>query len=363
MKPHFIYTLLFLFFTLVPKLSWACENSEVSLVSFTDNGTSFDYVIEVCIGGGILGGNTGATGPTGTFAIALYTGGASVTVSNFTTSITSDETMVTQNAIVQGPQGAPFNSEALIVYINNTADDFTCITSTALCGQPYSDCNNISFTTNEELEMITVFGLEGNGNPSAGCTGDADMTIDFVSVPVELTRFEASTQDTRVALEWETATETDNDYFAVERSIDGKTFTTVGRVNGNNTSSETIKYQFEDEPQQAGQYYYRLKQVDFTGEFSYSPIVSAVLDFAADKDLHLYPNPTSAQLHVESTIRISASSVTVEIYNRIGQLVDQEAYDWTGQLTLPTNRYQPGMYTLRLYADQQLIGQQRFVKY
>ncbi|MEO0727550.1 MAG: T9SS type A sorting domain-containing protein [Bacteroidota bacterium] len=363
MKQHQLFPVLFLLFFYTPILSWACQNSDISLVSFTDNGTSFDYAIQVCSGGGILGSTTGANGPTRAFSLSLAAGGNTVTVSNLSPiTVTSVETMVTMNISIQGPQGPPFNADALIFYAPTSSDPFTCITSTVLCGQPYADCHTISFTTDVELTSITANGIEGNGSPTGGCTGDPDMKIDFVSVPVELIHFAASTQDATVLLEWETVTEIDNDYFTIERSTDGKIFQALGRVAGNHTTSETKKYQFVDKPQQMGQYYYRLKQVDFSGEFSYGPIVSTVLNFGVDRGLYLYPNPTASQLHVISPISISSSSVAVEIYNRVGQLVKQEVHDWTGQLTLPTDIYQPGIYQLRLYANKQLIGEQRFVK-
>ena len=354
-----VLSLIFFF----PTTNWACDNSFIDLVSMADNGDgTFTYVVQVCIGGGVLGLNTGADGPTETFSLALYTGGNAVTVSDLSpTSITSDETMVTMSSSIQGAFGPPFDSDAMILYLHPGGTAYTCVTSTALCGEPYADCNDITFTTDIELEAITAFGIEGNGNPVAGCTGDTDMTIDLVALPVDLTRFTANAHEREVRLEWETANEIDNEYFAIERSLDGQSFQTVGRVAGNNTTEQTSKYQFVDQPQQSGRHYYRLKQVDFSGEFTYSPIVSAWVHITEKQAVRLYPNPVSAELYL-LVDDLDAESISVEVYDHLGQFVDQRLVDWNGQLVLPTDEYIPGMYTLRLYANRQLVAQERFVK-
>ncbi len=361
MKPYPVFGLLPFLMILTFTTARACDNSEISLVSYTNNGSSHDYVIEICIGGGILGVNTGATANTGTFAIGMNAGGNALTISNPTASITSDETMTTFNASVQGPQGDPFNIDGVILYFSTSGDPYTCITSTAQCGEPYIDCKTISFTTDVVLESIIAFGIEGNGNPVAGCTGDPDMTIDLLSLPVTLTRFVASEQDGQVTLNWETATEVNNDFFAVERSLDGKTFELIGRVAGNNTTTEITKYQFVDQPYGAGQYYYRLRQVDFSGEFRYSPIIAVWVAPRNKEILRMHPNPTMASLHLFST-DIAAQSVRIEIYDHLGQLVLQGIYPWNNQLVLPTVDYASGLYILHLYAGKQLIEQKRFMK-
>ena len=192
MKTCSLLLSLFLIYCLAFTPLFACDNSSLSLVSYTDNGTSHVYEVQVCIGGGILGIDRGADGATTTFSLALYTGGAAVTVSDFTTSLTSTETTVTMNATTTGPRGEPFNAEELLVYVHPGGTAFTCISSTALCGEPHSDCFDISFTTSEELETISVFGVEGNGNPTTGCTGEADMTIDFLALPVIFKNFAAA---------------------------------------------------------------------------------------------------------------------------------------------------------------------------
>jgi hypothetical protein len=90
---------------------------------------------------------------------------------------------------------------------------------------------------------------------------------------------------------WVTATETDNDYFLVERCTDGVTFETVGRVEGAGNSTQVLSYSFTDEDPYEGVSYYRLKQVDFNGHYSYSQIVPVT--FTTETPSAVYPNPSA----------------------------------------------------------------------
>jgi hypothetical protein len=115
-------------------------------------------------------------------------------------------------------------------------------------------------------------------------------------LPIELIDFVGKNENGINLLNWWTATETNNDYFQVERSADGETFTNIGIVSGNGTTSVKRSYAFTDELPLIGRNYYRLKQVDFDGNFTYSPFVIRV-----DNDgigeifaLSVYPNPVSS---------------------------------------------------------------------
>jgi hypothetical protein len=93
-------------------------------------------------------------------------------------------------------------------------------------------------------------------------------------LPIELTKFEAIKQsESSNILKWTTATETNNDYFLVERSLDAINFVEVEKVKGAGNSMETLNYKLVDKKPYNGINYYRLKQVDFNGQFKYSNTV------------------------------------------------------------------------------------------
>lgn len=107
--------------------------------------------------------------------------------------------------------------------------------------------------------------------------GDGDLQGPDVlgngSLPVELVSFDAQNEGPAVRLTWTTATEQNNDFFTLERSSDGLYFEPFATVNGAGNSSFTIDYNHLDEDPLSGLSYYRLKQTDFDGKFSYSDIV------------------------------------------------------------------------------------------
>lgn len=83
-------------------------------------------------------------------------------------------------------------------------------------------------------------------------------------------------------LEWNTSDEVDNKEFVVEKSTDGITFATIGNVKGAGSSDEENSYRFMDLDARKGASYYRLKQIDFDGEYNYSP--TAIVNKSTDND-------------------------------------------------------------------------------
>lgn len=93
-------------------------------------------------------------------------------------------------------------------------------------------------------------------------------------LPVELTEFSAQLIKHQVHLTWQTATEINNDYFEVERSIDGFEWETIDRIKGAGNSTVILNYTTLDRHPKTGVSYYRLKQTDYDGTFAYSHIES-----------------------------------------------------------------------------------------
>lgn len=125
-----------------------------------------------------------------------------------------------------------------------------------------------------------------------------DITITGTVLPVELLKFDAKKVSQNTHLAWSTASETNNAHFVVERGADGRTFSEIGRVAGAGTVRETREYTFIDEQPLPGANYYRLRQVDFDGQFSFSPVRRVMAGLAAGAFL-LYPSPASDFLQIQ----------------------------------------------------------------
>lgn len=145
-------------------------------------------------------------------------------------------------------------------------------------------------------------------------------------LPIELLSFEAQEVNWgQVQLTWSTATETNNDFFTVERSQDLQVWERIGEVAGAGNSNTGLNYSLSDPAPAGGLNYYRLKQTDFNGDFSYSEVVAAEVEIPAQPIL--YPNPAKEAIFIKGTF---PQNTTLEIL------------DFSGITVLRKNAIQPG---------------------
>ena len=123
------------------------------------------------------------------------------------------------------------------------------------------------------------------------------ISLECSTLPVELTYFDVSQQGNDLFFEWETATETNNDYFTIEQSIDGVSFYEVARIAGAGTTSWSNSYNYTMPVNYSGLTYFRLKQTDYNGEYSYSDVQSVFVD--NNEYVRLYPTVASEYVTIE----------------------------------------------------------------
>lgn len=143
-------------------------------------------------------------------------------------------------------------------------------------------------------------------------------------LPVKLLSLQATAKGNDVLVTWSTASEISNKGFEVERSVDSKLFKFAGFVKGVGNSNKTQTYRLSDanvfELSNASVLYYRLKQVDFDGKYTYSSIVSVSNNAVLDNEVSVYPNPFAN----EFTITLNASNsgmASIDIMNVQGKVV------------------------------------------
>ena len=138
-----------------------------------------------------------------------------------------------------------------------------------------------------------------------------------VALPIELLSFNAVVMDkSRVNLNWQTASEINNDYFTIERSNNGIDWEELKNIDGAGNSSTLLNYSSMDSNPFSGTSYYRLKQTDFDGKYSYSQIISLNITSLEDTKIEIYPNPTDNQITITGN---ESELKQVKIYNTLGQ--------------------------------------------
>jgi len=180
-------------------------------------------------------------------------------------------------------------------------------------------------------------------------------------VPVELTAFTAAGTAEGVQLKWETASETNNMGFEIERSSDNQSFITIGFVNGKRTTTEKSEYVFLDKTINNGKYYYRLKQIDFDGTHEYSKIVE--IDFSVPKEFTLYqnyPNPFNPSTMLQFGLPVE-SDVTLSVFNSLGELVEVLVQGrlnaGTHKVNFEASGLSSGLYLYTIYAKNSEGGE------
>ncbi len=214
-----------------------------------------------------------------------------------------------------------------------------------------TDCLLLKWTSND---------VSGSGSRDEIGVDDIDVKENLIPAPVSLTSFTAKPMANKeVQLNWTTASEENNEYFSVEYSVDGRSFNEINRVVGAGTTTVTQHYSFMHKEAERGNNYYRLRQVDFDGTFSFSDIEVVVLTDESEIAIQ----PTLAQQSIEVSINENLSNNgTLEVIDWIGQTVMSENFSSeNNKFTLDVSNLESGHYILRINTNSGMETA-RFVK-
>jgi hypothetical protein len=173
------------------------------------------------------------------------------------------------------------------------------------------------------------------------------------TLPVKLISFNATLANEKVNCTWETASETNNDYFTLERSKDGNSFEIVGNVKGQGNSNSNIRYSYTDINPFSGISYYRLLQTDFDGKNTYSTIKKVGENVKLTTEFSLYYENNNPIVKINS---LAENSVTIELLNLNGvKLFTNEHTINIGENTFGINgNITTGLYLLKVQMENKV---------
>lgn len=201
----------------------------------------------------------------------------------------------------------------------------------------------------------TLYGVDATFNNAWACgNGGTILKFSAPPLPVELTSFTASLEKEGVQLVWTTASELNNHGFEIQRSTNKSDFTTIGFVKGHGSTTQVQNYSYIDRNTFEGKYFYRLKQIDFNGQYNFSDVVEvdvrSIDNFALEQN---YPNPFNPSTLIGYVLK-EKSSVRLSVLNIIGEelavLVNEEQEKGYHSVNFNASNLPSGIYLYKLQA-------------
>ena len=181
---------------------------------------------------------------------------------------------------------------------------------------------------------------------------------DLFVLPVKLSTFDAQKVNSSVKIYWTTAQENNSNYFIVQHSIDGRSWSNIGQVNAMGFSANPIQYSMMDNAPNIGINLYRLKQVDRDGKTQYSTVRSVL--FSKGSDVLITPNPASTYINVYLS-RSSNTTYKVSLYQVNGILV-KEIVTSNSSLQINTSSFAKGLYFIKVIDGDKVITQKIIIQ-
>ena len=174
-------------------------------------------------------------------------------------------------------------------------------------------------------------------------TLEGPVTIDPEALPINLVKFDIEIEQGKVNIIWETASELNNDFFTIERSLDGYNFEKIQIIEGAGNSNQTINYIYEDQNPIEGILYYRLKQTDFNNDYTYSKVVAVNYKLSKESLFIIFPNPVSINddLFISFEESDSDKEVMISAYNVLGELLYSKLINKGISVAVDLNKHLP----------------------
>jgi hypothetical protein len=262
------------------------------------------------------------------------------------------------------------NSNAVFIFKFGGAFTTTAITTVNLINGALAD--NVFWISNGAMAMATKTNMKGTliANPGAvsagdGCSIDGRMfsvsgavstynmkgsTPNKNALPIELLSFSSHCENQNTVLEWQTASEINNNHFTIEQSYEGVQWDIVGKTEGAGNSYKQLNYSLTNINRDNKNSYYRLKQTDHNGDYKYVGTIFTK-KCKETQNIKLYPNPTSGQFKLLSD-RFPGDISSVVIHNSHGKVVHTSNGN---QLEFDLSNNISGYYFISIIQNSELI--------
>ncbi|MDF2436983.1 MAG: hypothetical protein K0Q95_1359 [Bacteroidota bacterium] len=202
--------------------------------------------------------------------------------------------------------------------------------------------SNATITTFSSTYPYFTFGAPGASNP----------------LPIELTVFDGKATTNGNLINWSTASETNNDHFELERGNNVYSFEKIASIDGSGNSTSMLNYNYMDKYPERTINYYRLKQIDYNGEFSYSEIISIDNNQMAETFVNAYPNPTTGN---SINIAFSENVNSLIIYNILGDVI-YNSENLLSNKPISLDVMAKGVYIIKALTSEQKLITSKFTK-
>jgi hypothetical protein len=228
----------------------------------------------------------------------------------------------------------------LVVHVENWDGSYSS-------GYPIFHYTNTTSSGNRTMKYGSQ---DGSMGPTSGTRFYSRPDIKFCSVsvlPIELLYFKPYYENNVVKLKWVTSSEIDNDYFTIEKTLDGVNIENIETIDGLGNSKTLKEYYTEDRTITSKVMYYRLKQTDFNGKTTKTDWYS--VDVELTNDIVIYPNPVNDELKIKFNNGIS--NTDIKIYDLTGKIIYETNYNdinGVGEIDIDLTNVPKGLYLVEI---------------
>jgi hypothetical protein len=250
--------------------------------------------------------------------------------------------------ILDRSAGSTASTSVTLTWDANTCPAIPAVTDTRVA---HFDLSSTSTWLDEGNSATTGTTAAGTVTSAAPVTFFSPFTIGLIPsspLPVELVKFNGECKEGAVQLSWITASESNNDYFAVERSSDGQSFVEIGRVNGFGSSSQQHNYQFTDPFSNGATIYYRLRQTDYNGTSELFPAIPVKTAGCGEVKALVLESAWMGADNLHLRFDSPRGPAQVEVFSSNGTLVASAASVPPGELVIASSSWSSGLYFIRI---------------